>query len=286
MKTWKLLLILVALLLPCLAMAMSDEESQRLVAEDEAKADQWITKSGPKVITKDIIIDDMRQRRRTRYSGEHILFHYGLPKIKQESYPQLAEIATAMKQAAQDPDLSQIRTFYIDGHCCIIGSAEFNCKLSWARSHAVIAELVKLGVPREKLQPRGFGFYYPAYSNDVEGTRMLNRRVESSSDVVELAAKDNRLPCNLSGSNRIGESYRSRPVRTPSADQAPRPAAPPHDWKTGREGKKPLADGALPPGFRIESRGNVRAAAVESTSGKPGSGQQSVSLPRGFIEVK
>lgn len=281
MKKWLFAFALLVLILPCLAIAMSDEESQKLVAQEEEKAAQFIPKGGTQLIPKDVIIEDMRQRRRTQYSGEHILFHYGLPKIKQESLPQLAEIARAIKEAAQHPELSQIKTYYIDGHCCIIGSAEFNCKLSWARANAVIEELVKMGVPREKLEPRGYGFYYPAFSNEQETTRMRNRRVESSSDVIELAAKDQRMPCNL-----VGERS-PRPVASPPTSQpAPSRVAGPDPVETGSKGKQPSGERTLPQGYKLESGENVKSPFPVGRAQQPASEKKGAPLPHGFKEAK
>jgi len=256
---------------------MSDEDSQKLVAAEEEKAAEFLPKGGTQLIPKDVIIDDMRQRRRTRYSGEHILFHYGLPKIKQESLPQLAEIATAIKQAAQDPDLSKIKTYYIDGHCCRIGTPEFNCKLSWARANAIIEELVKLGVPREKLEPRGYGFYYPAFSNEQEATRMRNRRVESSSDWVELAAKEERLPCNLAG-----ESRPRQVASPPTPQQAPAQMAPAPLVETGPKDKGSSSERMFPSGFNVESEGTPKTPFPVGERTNPTPGDKSTPLPQGF----
>jgi len=281
MKTRLFTLILLALILPCFAMAMSDEESQRLVAEEEEKAAQWTSKEGSGLITKDVIIDDMKERRRTRYSAEHVLFHYGLPKIKQESYRQLVEIADAIKEASQHAELSQIKTYYIDGHCCIIGSPEFNCKLSWARANAVIEELVKMGVPREKLEPRGYGFYYPAFSNEAEVTRMRNRRVESSSDWVELASKDQRMACNLAGESR------PRPVEAPPAvERAPTSAVPADLAQPESKDKRPSSDKPAPSGFQVDSSGTAKTPFPVGERPKPAPGDKSDPLPRGFKEAK
>jgi len=281
MKKWLLALALLGLILPCLALAMSDEESQKLVAQEEEKAAEFASKGGVGLIPKDVIIDDMRQRRRTRYSGENILFHYGLPKVKQESLPQLAEIAKAIREAIQHPDLSQIKTYYIDGHCCIVGSAEFNCKLSWARANAVVEELVKMGVPREKLEPRGYGFYYPAFSNEQEATRMRNRRVESSSDVIELAAKGERMPCNLAGDSR------SRPVEAPpTVQRAPPPVAPLDLVESGSKGKRPSSDKSFPSRFSDETQGTPKTPFPVGPGPKPASGDKAAPLPQGFKEVK
>lgn len=287
MKKWLFALTLLVLILPCLAVAMSDEESQRLVAEEEEKAAQFVPKGGPEFISKDVIIEALRQRRIISFDDRHILFHYGLPKIREEFYPQLGEIAAALKQAAQLPDLSQIRTYHVDGHCCRIGTAEFNCKLSWARAYAVIDELVKMGVPPEKLVPVGYGFHYPAHSNETEESRRLNRRVEFYSDAIEVAVKGNRVACNLPEGGRSGSEQWTRPIEPPAPrePEPPRPAVSDQS-ETGPKGKQPLTERAVPPGFRIESEGTAKSPFPTGSTQQPAREKKGTPLPPGFREVK
>jgi outer membrane protein OmpA-like peptidoglycan-associated protein len=260
MKNWLFALSLIVVIVPCLTIAQSDEESQRLVAAEEEKAAEWTPKGGMTLIPKDVIIDRLAQCEGITFEDKHILFHYGLPKIKEEAYPQVEEIAAALK----DSRLSHIRA-YIDGHCCIIGSAEFNCKLSWARAHAVIEELVKRGVPREKLGPRGFSFYYPAHSNEREETRMRNRRVVLNCDTEQVAAPGNLIPCNLAGDPR------TKPVEPPIAQQpvtpVPAPAYPPD---AGLKGKQPFGGKAAPRGSSEESEWTAKTPFREQAPKQPG----------------
>jgi len=274
MKKWLFAFTLLLLILPCLGTAMSDEESQRLVAEEEEKANQWTPKGGPELITKDVIIDALRRGRVIQFDDRHILFHYGVAQIREEFLPQLGEIAAAIKQAAQSPELSQIRTFHVDGHCCRIGSQDFNCGLSWRRAYKVIEELVKLGVPPEKLVPAGYGYHYPAHSNEIEESRRLNRRVEFYSDAIELEVKGNRVVCNLSGEGQ-------RPIESPAPrePEPPRPASA-APTETGPKGKTPLSDQSLPSGFSIKTPFPTGDATPTSPKGK------SAPLPPGFREVK
>lgn len=87
------------------------------------------------------------------------------------TFQQLAEIARAMKMAGSEK-------FLIEGHTCDLGTMEHNKDLSQRRAASVIAELVHLGVPPERLQPLGFGQEQPLMENSTEKIRIQNRRVQ------------------------------------------------------------------------------------------------------------
>ena len=75
----------------------------------------------------------------------------------------------------QHPEVGAIR---VEGHTDRQGGAQYNRGLSQRRAESVVAYLVGKGVPRERLQPRGFGFDRPLADNDSEEGRAKNRRVE------------------------------------------------------------------------------------------------------------
>jgi outer membrane protein OmpA-like peptidoglycan-associated protein len=175
-----------------------------------------VPKTGPTLIPKDVVIQKLKADCQVTYSSDALLFHYGRAELKSDSYPNLKSMAEALIAAASDPQLSQIRHYYVDGHTCPIGGVELNCKLSWARANAVVDHLVKLGVPREKLIPRGYGLAYPAYPNDREETRMLNRRVVLKGDCPNRMASKDPEPCGSSDYTQ----YKS-PRRTQESNQAP-----------------------------------------------------------------
>ncbi len=157
-----------------------------------------VPRSGPTLIPKDVVIQKLKTDCQVTYSSDALLFHYGRAELKAESYPNLKSMAEAIMTAASDPQLSEIHQYYVDGHTCPLGGVELNCKLSWARANAVVDHLVRLGVPREKLIPRGYGLAYPAYSNDREESRMLNRRVVLKGDCPNRMANRDQKPCGSS----------------------------------------------------------------------------------------
>lgn len=199
----KILLVVAFLLaLPGFSSSETWEEFQKLKASEEQN--DFIPKGGPRLIPKDAIVEALKKDCQFTFQSDALLFHYGLPKIKEVSMPNVQNTAAAIRQALDDSELSQIQTYYVDGHTCAIGSDENNCRLSWSRAQAVIDELAKLGVPREKLVPRGFGKTYPSHSNDTEATRVLNRRVVLKGDCARVAAKDNAVPCQMKSLSESG----------------------------------------------------------------------------------
>jgi outer membrane protein OmpA-like peptidoglycan-associated protein len=183
----------IVLLVPCVSFSESWEEFQKIKAAGEQQT--LIPKGNTKIIPKDVIVEGLKKDCQVAFTSDALLFQYGSASIRKESLQTLKNAAAAIKQAMEDPELSQIATYYVDGHTCNIGSPENNCRLSWMRAEATISELVKLGVPPERLRPRGFGPAYPTHPNDTEATRMLNRRVVLKGDCPNAAALDSQTPC-------------------------------------------------------------------------------------------
>ncbi|MFT6745934.1 MAG: outer membrane protein OmpA-like peptidoglycan-associated protein [Glaciecola sp.] len=66
----------------------------------------------------------------------------------------------------------------IHGHTDNVGSEDENLKLSDSRAKEVKEFLIDNGISQERLSHRGFGSSKPKKSNNTEGNRLLNRRVE------------------------------------------------------------------------------------------------------------
>jgi|GEM_PF-741503 len=66
----------------------------------------------------------------------------------------------------------------IQGHTDNKGTSAYNKMLSLQRARAVMAYLVKKGVPAKQMKAVGYGFDRPLRSNDTEAGRAENRRVQ------------------------------------------------------------------------------------------------------------
>lgn len=98
-------------------------------------------------------------------------FEFNSSVLKTSSYEVLDQIGREMKKY---PEVK----FVLNGHASIEGSENHNMSLSVDRANAVKAYLVNTGVDQASLATEGFGASKPAASNDTEGGRALNRRVE------------------------------------------------------------------------------------------------------------
>jgi outer membrane protein OmpA-like peptidoglycan-associated protein len=65
----------------------------------------------------------------------------------------------------------------IGGYTDNVGKAEANQKLSQSRAESIVAELVKLGVPADRLAAEGYGDQHPVGDNSTEEGRAQNRRM-------------------------------------------------------------------------------------------------------------
>jgi OmpA-OmpF porin, OOP family len=122
------------------------------------------------VANADAFLDDLKNTGHTAVYG--IYFDTGKSDIKPESEQAIGEIAKLLKK---DPNLK----LYVVGHTDNVGGLESNMKLSQARAEAVVQVLTgKQGVAPARLRSFGNGPYAPVASNDTDGGRAKNRRVE------------------------------------------------------------------------------------------------------------
>ncbi|GAB4110620.1 MAG: hypothetical protein OHK0013_46500 [Sandaracinaceae bacterium] len=104
--------------------------------------------------------------------GETIYFEFDTEVIRPVSMPLLDQVAEVI--GSLDVQL-RIR---VEGHTDNLGTDAYNVDLSFRRARAVVEYLVSRGVPRERLEYRGYGAEHPVAPNDTPQGRALNRRVE------------------------------------------------------------------------------------------------------------
>ena len=91
--------------------------------------------------------------------------------IQSKSFPLLTNVANVIRN---HPEAGVIR---VEGHTDNQGKEDHNQSLSQRRAEAVVAYLVKSGVPRERLVARGYGASKPIADNHKAAGRAKNRRV-------------------------------------------------------------------------------------------------------------
>ncbi len=107
-------------------------------------------------------------------SSNDILFRQGSTQFADgHSYDMLQVLSDAMN----DPALSSAR-FVIEGHASAEGSYDENMALSQRRAEAIVREMVRGGIPPERLIPVGYGEGEARHpDNAAESRRAQDRRV-------------------------------------------------------------------------------------------------------------
>ena len=100
-----------------------------------------------------------------------ITFDVGKSVIKPESMGEINRIVTLMNE---NPTLK----FSVEGHTDSTGNAASNQTLSEARSKAIVAKFVELGIAADRLSASGKGQNNPIADNSTDEGRAKNRRVE------------------------------------------------------------------------------------------------------------
>ncbi len=104
--------------------------------------------------------------------SERIYFDYDRDTIRSVSMPMLDQVAQTIR------DLPAALRIRVDGYTDNQGVAAYNLDLSYRRARAVVEYLVGRGVPRNRLEYRGYGVENPVAPNDGPEGQALNRRVE------------------------------------------------------------------------------------------------------------
>jgi outer membrane protein OmpA-like peptidoglycan-associated protein len=100
-----------------------------------------------------------------------ILFDVNKANLKDYSRTELTKLATILNKYDDTNIL-------LAGHTDSTGSDEYNLELSRSRAHSVADYLVIQNVNSERFSVHGYGESDPVATNDTEGDRAQNRRVE------------------------------------------------------------------------------------------------------------
>lgn len=102
---------------------------------------------------------------------KNVFFETGSATLQESSMLELNKLLALTKQ---DPEILLV----IVGHTDDVGSEADNLKLSKDRADAVVARLVRMGVPRDRLSSIGKGESEPIADNSNAEGRAMNRRTE------------------------------------------------------------------------------------------------------------
>jgi len=101
----------------------------------------------------------------------NIFFDFNSAELKEESKPELDRLVNFLKK---NPKLR----ITLAGHTDIVGTEEYNQKLSERRAKAVADYLIRKGINPSRINVVGYGSKKPIAPNDTEEGRAKNRRVE------------------------------------------------------------------------------------------------------------
>lgn len=104
--------------------------------------------------------------------SERIYFDFDRDTLRSVSQPVLDQVAEVIAELPSD---LRIR---VDGYSDAEGGEDYNLDLSYRRARAVVEYMISRGVPRARLEYRGYGSRNPVAPNDSPDGRALNRRVE------------------------------------------------------------------------------------------------------------
>src|SRR5262249_48194258 len=106
----------------------------------------------------------------TWFDFDRLLFSTGSSTLQPQSQEQLRNIAAIMKA---NPGVH----LKIGGYTDNTGSSDQNLTLSQERADNVMAELVGMGVDKNRLAAQGYGDTHPVADNATEAGRAQNRRI-------------------------------------------------------------------------------------------------------------
>ena len=134
------------------------------IIEEQAVEDEFI------LVDANAMLKGIKAAGKIAIYGIH--FDFDKATIKPESKETFQEI---VKMLNADPSLN----LYVVGHTDMKGKFDYNMNLSKKRAEAVVNELInKYGISSSRLTPDGVGPLVPVATNETDGGRKQNRRVE------------------------------------------------------------------------------------------------------------
>ena len=100
-----------------------------------------------------------------------VYFQEGTDELTAESRVEFEKILAELRERAS-PDVQVI------GHTDRVGNLQYNDRLSLQRAERVRGELIKLGIPADRIEAAGRGEREPLVATDDEVAEPRNRRVE------------------------------------------------------------------------------------------------------------
>ena len=159
--------------------AFVDEENKNQLAKGDQKADKSLALVDNEAEELDLEDNATDQSQNEKYAFERVHFEFNKNSIRSDQKDALEKDIELAKSVA-----SEGKEVVIQGHCDQLGEAAYNLVLSQRRAETVKTELVKAGLPNEKIKTVGYGFEMPLVWSDKQDRNELikeyaaNRRAE------------------------------------------------------------------------------------------------------------
>jgi outer membrane protein OmpA-like peptidoglycan-associated protein len=100
-----------------------------------------------------------------------VSFDTGRSQLKSGAQPSLDQIAAFLNENAD-------RRVQVEGFTDNHGTNDYNLELAQSRADAVAMAMIQRGIDAARVRATGYGAAFPVASNNDDGSRQLNRRVE------------------------------------------------------------------------------------------------------------
>lgn len=151
----------IVLILPFIVLTCARREVK--VVEEEPVVEEVIKEEAPKPVVEEEVKVPIK------FTTIHFDFDkYNIRSGDARILEQNAEVLKA------HPDVKIL----IEGHCCEIGTNEYNLALGARRANAARDYLIKLGISKERMSTISYGEERPIDPGHTEAARSKNRRAE------------------------------------------------------------------------------------------------------------
>ena len=152
-------------------------EEQKLIAEQEKQEQQELLIKEALEKHKELKEEDLveAQERREKevesYKFDTGFFETGSARLQTAAIENIRKAAAAIKE-------TNFKMITVEGHTDSVGNDDMNMRLSERRARSVCDELIRNGIPEEKIRAMAFGESMPVADNNTVEGRAANRRVE------------------------------------------------------------------------------------------------------------
>lgn len=146
------------------------QEEQRRKAEEEArrKAEEEARRKAEEEARRKAE-EEARRRELEGFEPVDIYFDFDSYVLKEDAVEDLNSLISNLKARP-------MVTVTIEGHCCYIGTEEYNLALGESRAQAIKRYFIDNGIANTRIETISYGESKPKFDNSEENTRRFNRR--------------------------------------------------------------------------------------------------------------